>query len=127
MAEGTISGSFIETGIKGTNNEWTYFRIGDRVIAFIYKQFSNVSINTATDASGVYRSGELTVASLPQFMTVEHYCAAPADGSETGNTRLHRIFTQSDSFKCYLYADKSFANNASYPIMVIVFGKWNGT
>lgn len=127
MATGNIPNNFIETGHKGTNNEWTYFRIGDRVIAYIYKSFSNISINNNTDASGTYVSAALTVAQVPSFMTVEHYCAAPADGSITANVRIHRVFSDGSSYKCYLYGDKSFSANANYAVLVTIFGTWNGT
>lgn len=128
MAEGTISGSFIETGIKGTNNEWTYFRIGDRVIAFIYKQLSAV-INTATGAGNVYRSGEITVTQIPSFMTIQHICGMPADGSQGGNIRLHRVNMNNTTGVIWamLYSELSSSTAASYPIVVIAYGTWNGT
>ena len=126
MAEGTISGSFIETGVKGTSNEWTYFRLGDRVIAFVHKQLTGITVNSQLSGTSVYSSSNVTITATPQFMDVEHYCAAPADGSQSANVRIHRVLTDSGSFKCVLYADKSLTN-VSMPVMLIIFGTWNGT
>ena len=109
----------------GTNDGWTYFKIGTRCFAFYYKQLTGVDI-TASWSGLYYRSGEIEAAPYPTFLANGYkFSAALAGGSQNGGVTLGRIMDSNSALRVYLMATGS-VTSANCAIMVFAVGDWNG-
>ena len=120
MATGTIA----QPPITGTSNGWTYLRVGNNVIAWYYKQFTSVDVNTAWAATGIYISSTLQAAPYPSFLKSGYkFCASLAGGAQDAGIGLGRVMDNNSAIRVFL-ASPQARTGVDCAIMVMAFGEW---
>ena len=119
---GALPTNFAATG---SNDGWTYFRVGTNVFAWYYRQRTGIDI-TAEWVSGVYRSGEIELAPYPTFLNAGYNVSAClAVGSQGSGIGLGRVMDSSGAIRGYLTRPAP-ATGANCAVMVFAVGTWNG-
>lgn len=110
---------------SGTNNGWTYIKIGTKCVAFYYNQVTEANVTTQW-VTGTYRSGELWAAPFPTFLKSGYRVfGAGAAGSQDSGIDFGRVFISSDAIRFYMTCTQS-KTNCNFPLMVVAIGDWNG-